>query len=158
MMNKINRFLYENSVVYQTYLIIPYIAYRINSQNIYSYSLLAEQGYKNELHQVTNPAKLYSNYLDDLLNVAKEHLDTVSDQLCWCAERNRNNNSDNSLYFYQRYIYNQNLIVLHQQAEKCFYDHYPPDELRNIAAPKLFNSAFECLNWVKKGLDRHKVN
>ena len=148
-MSKIKRFIYENSAAYRTYLIIPFIFHRIDNQNIYSYSLLAEQGYKNKLHQATNPAKLYSNNLDDILNIAKEHLDSLSE-----SKRNLRT----SLYFYQRYTYEQNLIILHQQAGKCFYDHYPPKELKNIAAPKLFDSAFECLNWVRQGLDRHKVN
>ena len=148
-MNKISRFLYENSVDYQSYLIIPFVAYRIDGENIYSYSLLAEQGYKNNLHLAMNPAKLYSHHLDNIINIAKEHLESLE---------NINDNSQNSLYFYQRYIYNNNLIILHQQAGKCFYDHYPPHELRNIAAPKLFTSSFECLNWVKQGLDRAQVN
>ena len=147
-MNKISRFLYTTSVPYQSYLIIPFIAYRIDGENIYSYSLIAEQGYKNNLHLKTNPAKLYSNYLNNIINIAQGHLKSLEG----------NNNSQNSLYFYQRYIYNHNLIILHQQAGKCFYDHYPPHELKNIAAPKLFTSSFECLNWVKQGLDRHKVN
>ena len=148
-MTKINRFLYENSVAYQAYLIIPFVSTRINDQNIYSYCLLSEQGYKNKLHQVTNPAQLYSSHLDDIINIAKEHLNSLS---------NRVDGFDTSLYFYQRYTYRHNLIILHQQINKCFYEHYPPHELRNIAAPKLFDSSLECLNWVKQGLDRQKVN
>ena len=148
-MNKISRFLYENSVLCQTYLIIPFVAYRIDGHNIYSYSLLAEEGYKNALHQATNPAKLYSNNLANIINIAQEHLEDL---------RDINHSSHQSLYFYQRYIYNNNLIILHKQAEKCFYDHYSPHELKNIAAPKLFKSSFACLNWVRKGLDRSQVN
>lgn len=148
-MNKISRFLYEHSVLHQTYLIIPFVAYRIDGQNIYSYSLLAEEGYKNDLHQVTNPAKLYSDNLADLIKIAQENLESLSDS---------NHNYHKSLYFYQRYIYNNNLIILHKQGGKCFYDHYPPHELRNIAAPKLFKSSFACLNWVRQGLDRSQVN
>ena len=147
-MNKTSRFLYENSVPYQSYLIVPFIAHRLAGENIYSYSLLAEQGYKNNLHLTTNPAKLYSHHLDNIINIAQEQLESLENT----------NNSYDCLYFYQRYVYNKNLIILHQQAGKCFYDHYPPDELRNIAAPKLFQSPFECLTWVKQGLDRYKVN
>ncbi len=148
-MNRISRFLYENSVLYQSYLIIPFIAHRIEGENIYSYSLLAEQGYKNNLHKATNPAKLYSSYLNNIIKIAKEHISSLEAV---------NRKSQKSLYFYQRYIYNDNLIILHEQAEKCFYNHYPPYELKDIAAPKLFKSSFECLNWVKKGLDRYQVN
>ena len=147
-MNKISRFLYEDSVSYQSYLIIPFIAYRIDGKDIYSYALVAEQGYQNKLHLETNPATLYSSYLDHIINIAQEHLESLEEL----------NNLHDSLYFYQRYVYNKNLIILHQQAGKCYYDHYPPDELRNIAAPKLFQSPFECLSWVKQGLDRSQVN
>ena len=76
-MNRISRFLYENSVLYQTYLIIPFIVYRIEGENIYSYALLAEQGYKNNLHKATNPAKLYSGCLDNIIDIAKEHLSSL---------------------------------------------------------------------------------
>ena len=148
-MNKISRFLYEKSVLYQTYLIIPFISHRLVGENIYSYSLLAEEGYQNKLHQATNPAKLYSNRLRNIVSIAQEHIDSLS---------NINDSKNKSLYFYQRYVYQKNLIILHQQAEKCFYDHYPPHELRNIAAPKLFKNSFACLNWVRQGLDRQKVN
>ncbi|MBE9168496.1 hypothetical protein IQ238_13575 [Pleurocapsales cyanobacterium LEGE 06147] len=141
------RFLYEKSVAYRGFLIIPFVFSRINNQDIYSYCLLSEQGYKNELHQAENPAGLYSNNLNEIIAIAKTNLESYID--------NKVNDSD---YFRDRYTYNDNFIVIHQKAGKCFYDHYPPHELRNIAAPKLFHSAIECLTWIKQGLDRHKVS
>jgi hypothetical protein len=49
------------------------------------------------------------------------------------------------------------LIVIHEGAGKYFYDHYKPEELNNVAAPKLFKSESDCISWIKQGLDRsHK--
>jgi hypothetical protein len=48
------------------------------------------------------------------------------------------------------------LIIVFKEGGKYFYDHYPPELLNNIAAPKLFTSEYECLNWIQQGLDgRH---
>ena len=60
-------------------------------------------------------------------------------------------------YFKLRYVYDDDLIVIHQEADKFFYDHYKPDSLTNIAAPKIFQSEHECINWVKAGLDKAKT-
>ena len=86
-----NRFLYEKSITYQEYLIIPFVFSHIDSHDIYSYCLLAEQGYKNQLHKARNPAGLYSSKLEDVVEIAKKHLDeqATSDQ--------------ESNYFQQRY-------------------------------------------------------
>ncbi len=139
------RFLYEKSVAYQECLIIPFVFRCIDSQNIYSYSLLSEQGYTSILHQAENPARLYSNELQGIVAIAKQHLDS---QIIL----------EGSHYFQQRYTYHHNLIVIHQQANKCFYDHYAPNKLVNIAAPKVFSCPSDCIAWVKWGLQRSQNN
>ena len=138
----IERFLYEKSVAYQECLIIPFVFSCVDGQNIYSYSLLSEQGYTSILHQAENPAKLYSNKLQDIVTIAQQHLDS---QIIL----------EGSRYFRQRYTYHHNLIVIHQEANKCFYDHYAPNKLINIAAPKIFSCPLDCIAWVKSGLQRH---
>ncbi|MGH2414826.1 MAG: hypothetical protein ACRDEA_14275 [Microcystaceae cyanobacterium] len=138
-------FLYEKSVSYPGNLIIPFIYGQVGGEIIYSYVLLSEQSYKSQLHEAENPAGLYSNTLDEIIDIAKKHLEPYSQNF---------NGID---YFRERYTYQDNLIIIHQEAGKCFYDHYPPHELRNVAAPKLFNSVYDCINWVKQGLDRQWV-
>ena len=140
----IDRFLYEKSVAYQECLIIPFVFSCVDGRDIYSYSLLSEQGYTSILHQAENPAKLYSNQLPEIVAIAKQHLDS---QVIL----------EGSHYFRQRYTYNHNLIIIHQQAGKCFYDHYAPKKLINIAAPKIFNSASDCIDWVKSGLQSDRA-
>ncbi|MBE9048041.1 hypothetical protein IQ255_27210 [Pleurocapsales cyanobacterium LEGE 10410] len=139
-----NRFLYEKSVAYQECLIIPFVFSCVDGQDIYSYSLLSEQGYTSILHQSENPAKLYSNQLQEIVAIAKQHLDS---QVIL----------EGSNYFRQRYTYDHNLIIIHQEAGKCFYDHYAPEKLINIAAPKIFNSAFDCIDWVKSGIESNRT-
>ncbi len=138
----IDRFLYEKSVVYQECLIIPFIFSCVDGQDIYSYALLSEQGYTSILHQAKNPAQLYSNKVQDIIAIAKQHLDSQI-------------TLEGSGYFQQRYTYNHNLIIIHQEGNKCFYDHYAPGKLINIAAPKIFSSALDCIAWVKSGLKRN---
>lgn len=138
----IDRFLYEKSVTYQECLIIPFLFNNIGGQDVYSYALLSEQGYTSQLHQADNPAKLYSSKLSDIIAIAKKHLDS---QVVL----------EGSDYFRQRYTYSNNLIIIHQAAGKCFYDHYSPNKLVNIAAPKIFESKPDCINWVRLGLSRN---
>lgn len=138
----IDRFLYEKSVTYQECLIIPFHLNNLGGQNVYSYVLLSEQGYTSKLHQADNPAKLYSSKLPDIIAIASQHLDS---QVIL----------EGSDYFRQRYTYSNNLIIIHQEAGKCFYDHYPPSKLVNIAAPKIFKSQLDCINWVRVGLSRN---
>ncbi|CAN1210272.1 hypothetical protein TUMEXPCC7403_08765 [Tumidithrix helvetica PCC 7403] len=140
------RFLYVKSISYRGYLILPFVRNRIDGHVIYSYTLLSELGHKGNWHKAENPAGLYSDRLEQLLEIAKEHLDQHSD--CMGVVD----------YFKRRYVYRENLVVIHQAAGKCFYDHYPPNSLINIAAPKIFRSEFDCINWVKHGLDRNRVN
>jgi hypothetical protein len=135
----IDRFLYEKSATYQEYLIIPFVYSYVDGQDIYSYALLSEQGYTSILHQAENPAKLYSAEIEGIIAIAQQHIDTQV-------------TLEGSDYFRQRYTYNHNLIIIHQQGDKCFYDHYAPSKLVNIAAPKIFSNAADCINWVKLGL------
>ena len=137
-----SRLLYEKSLSYRGHLIIPFVFTRVDRENIYSYALLSQQGYKGKFHKVENPAKLYSSNIAEVIDIAKEHL-----------QENRAESRDFD-YFQNRYTYQDNLIIIHQQAGKCFYDHYPPHEIRNIAAPKIFFTPHECLTWVKQGLDK----
>lgn len=137
----LNRFLYEKSVTHQECLIIPFVYSNIDAQKIYSYALLSEQGHTSSLHQAENPAKLYANELQEIIAIAKQHLD-------------RQVILEGSQYFRQRYTYDRHLIIIHQEADKCFYDHYAPRSLVNIAAPKIFASSSDCIEWIKSGLQR----
>ena len=137
----IDRFLYEKSVAYHECLIIPFVYGCVNLQDIYSYALLSEQGYTSSLHQAENPAQICSNSAEEIVAIAKQHLDTQI-------------TLEGSRYFRQRYTYQHNLIIIHQEANKCYYDHYAPKKLVNIAAPKIFASASECIEWVKLGLKK----
>jgi hypothetical protein len=77
--------------------------------------------------------------------VAREHLKENSDVI-------------SSLdYFKCRYTYKENLIIIYEELGKYFYDHYKPDNLNNLAAPKLFQSEQDCLSWIKQGLDRSNI-
>ncbi|HEY9297861.1 MAG TPA: hypothetical protein VIQ31_16170, partial [Phormidium sp.] len=61
-------------------------------------------------------------------------------------------------YFKNRYIYQDNLIIVYQLASKYFYDHYKSDNLNNVAAPKIFGTEQECITWIKEGLDKSQIN
>ena len=89
-------------------MIIPFVFSRIDSKNIYSYALLSEQGYTSILHQAENPAKLYSYELEGIVAIAKQHLDT---QVVL----------EGSRYFYQRYTYNHDLIIIHIVSKTSEY-------------------------------------
>jgi hypothetical protein len=141
-MIKMSRLLYEKSVSFKGYLIIPCIVEVFNSELIYSYKLLSERGHKGKFHKSDNPAKIYSSNLTSIIDVAKEHLQAASDIA---------NTLD---YFKCRYTYNYNLIIIYEESEKYFYDHYKPEALNNVAAPKIFKSEQDCLNWIKQGLER----
>ncbi|MBD2344448.1 hypothetical protein [Anabaena subtropica] len=136
-----SRLLYENSVSYQGYLIIPFVFGKADRYEIYSYKLLSEIGQKSRLHKLENPAKIYGNSISNIIEIAKEHIDQNADFV---------SRKDS---FQSRYIYRNNLIIVFHENDRYFYDHYPPDLLNNIAAPKLFKSEYECLSWIKQGLD-----
>jgi hypothetical protein len=140
-----NWFLYENSFSYQGYLIIPFVLNKVEAEPIYSYTLLSELGHKGQFHNVENPADFYSSTIFNIIKAARKHLEEHSD-----VESKED-------YFKCRYTYYHNLIVIHKEGAKCFYDHYPPDKLNNIAAPKLFKSEIDCISWVKQGLERNRV-
>jgi hypothetical protein len=135
-----SRLIYEKSVSYEGYLIVPFVFDKVDNYEIYSYKLLSELGSKSRFHKKDNPAKIYGNSTDSILQIAKEHIDKNLEF------------SSQSDYFKSRYIYKHNLIIVFQEAGKYFYDHYAPDSLNNIAAPKIFKSEYECLNWIKEGL------
>ncbi len=143
--------LYEQSVSYKGYLIIPFIFGKADNYEIYSYKLLSQLGSKSKYHKAENPAKIYGSSIENIINIAKEHIDNNSDFI-----------SDNNDVFKHRYVFRNNLIIVSQEAGKYYYDHYLPDSLNNIAAPKLFNSEYECWCWVKQGINAlsvgHKVN
>ncbi|BAY09480.1 hypothetical protein [Calothrix sp. NIES-2098] len=136
-----SRLLYESSVSYKGYLIIPFVFGKADNYEIYSYKLLAEIGDKSKFHKTENPAGIYGSTISNIIDIAKEHIDQKSDFVSY---------SDS---FKSRYIYRHNLIIVSQQEGKYFYDHYPPELLNNIAAPKLFKSEYECLSWIRQGLN-----
>ena len=136
-----NRLVYEKSVSYKGYLIIPIIFQIIDGEVIYSYTLLSELGHKGKFHNLDNPRRIFSGSISGIINVAKEHLDENTDII---------NSYDN---FKRRYIYRHNLIIVYEVAEKYYYDHYKPNSLNNVAAPKIFESEQDCINWIKQGLE-----
>lgn len=137
-----SRFLYEKSASYKGYLIIPFVFGTVDENCIYSYALLSELGNKGKFHKSENPPGIYSGSVADIINVAKSHLDENLDVI------------SKEDYFKCRYTYRNDLIIIYQIAGKYFYDHYKPEILNNVAAPKLFTSEQECITWVKEGLDR----
>lgn len=141
-----NRLLYEKTTSYKGHLIVPFILSRLGGETIYSYKLLAEKGHTSPLHQSDNLSGVCTNNLDEIIKIARQNLDEKINSYLGID------------HFRERYIYQNNLIILHYQSGKYFYDHYPPQELTNIAAPKLFLSETECLSWIKEGLDQHKVS
>jgi hypothetical protein len=140
-----SRLLYENSISYKGHLIIPFIFEIADYQFLYSYKLLSELGHRGKFHKSENPAGMYSNSID-IIDVARKHLDKESDIV-------------NSLdYFKRRYTYRNNLIIIYEEVGKYFYDHYKPEALNNVAAPKIFKSEQDCINWIKQGLDHSNID
>ena len=140
-----NHLLYEQSKSYKGYLIIPFVFGKADNYEIYSYKLLSEIGSKSLYHKAENPAKIYGSSIENIINIAKEHIDNNADFV-----------SENDA-FKHRYIFRNNLIIVSQEAGKYYYDHYLPGSLNNIAAPKLFSSEYECWCWVKQGIDALNV-
>ncbi|PLZ95970.1 hypothetical protein CEN50_20380 [Fischerella thermalis CCMEE 5268] len=135
------RLLYEESLSYKGYLIIPFVFGKADNYEIYSYKLLSEIGYRSKFHKVENPAQIYGSSVSNILDIAKEHIDQNSELV------------SEGDYFKNRYVYRNSLIIIYREEGKYFYDHYPPDSLNNIAAPQIFTSEYECLSWIKQGLD-----
>jgi len=140
--NIMTRLLYEYSIADCGHLIIPYVFGTVDPDRIYSYQLLSELGHRGNLHKAHNPAGIHSCSLEGIMAIAKEHLDIHSDV------------EESMDAFKHRYTYRENLIIIYQMADKFFYDHYKPDNLQNVAAPKIFKSEQACIHWVKSGLDR----
>ncbi|MHC5739215.1 hypothetical protein [Nostoc sp.] len=140
-----SRLLYENSVSYKGYLIIPFVFGKADNYEIYSYKLLSEIGHRSQFHKAENPAEIYGSDVSKIIDTAKEHIDQNFEFV---------HRGDS---FKSRYIYRNNLIIIFQEGDKYFYDHYPPELLNNIAAPKLFKSEYECLSWIKQGFDGRHV-
>ncbi|MEA5569770.1 hypothetical protein [Calothrix sp. UHCC 0171] len=145
-----SRLLYEHSVSYRGYLVIPFafpktsdtpLGSGYRQQKIYSYKLLAENGSKDKLHKAENPSGFYSDSIERIVNIAKEYIDNNLDFI------------GKGDAFKCRYTYRNNLIIVSQEAGKYYYDHYPPESLNNIAAPKIFKSEFDCISWIKEGID-----
>lgn len=141
-----NRLIYEKSVSHQGHLIIPFVFAVIDSKSIYSYKLLSELGHKGKFHKTENPSGICSNKLDTIIDIAKEFLDENSDI------------ATSMDIFSHRYTYCHNLIIVYEESGKYFYDHYKQDNLNNIAAPKIFASEQDCLDWVKQGLDHSSTS
>lgn len=136
------QFLYERSVIHQGYLIIPFAYGAVAGVMLYSYSLLSLVTNQAPLHRTENPADRYAETLETIIEIAKDHLDqNPQEQQCLG-------------YYQQHYVYRHNLIIISAIGGKVFYDHYPPNRLNNIAAPKIFASEQDCIHWVKQGLDR----
>lgn len=136
------RLLYEKSVSYRGYLIIPFVYGLAAGRPLCSYQLLSQKGHRGRFHQAENPADRYASSVDDILVLAQEHLDQHLE------------GKQGVGYFQHRYTYRDHLIVLHPEADKVFYDHYRPDQLINIAAPKVFASELDCVRWIKEGIDQ----
>lgn len=137
------RFLYENSASYRGHLIIPFVLGIVEGQPLYSYRVISELGHKGKFHNSENPAEFISSSLLKMMKIAKSHLDDHSDVV------------SNSDYFKDRYTYHHHLIIIHEKRGKCFYDHYLPEQINNIAAPILFATKVHCMNWVRQGIDRN---
>jgi len=143
------RLLYEKSISYRGHLIIPFrfmTASRFREEPLYSYVLLSELGLEGHLHQAENPGGLCTDSPEGIVAIAREYLD---------AHSASNPKTD---YFKNRYTYRNNLIIIFDMGRKYFYDHYPSDKLHNIAAPKIFTSEQNCIDWIKDGMDRIHVD
>ena len=140
-----NRYLYEKSVAHRGFLIIPFVAGNVSGRQLYSYILLAGYGYQHKWHKCENPAGYFTEDVYDVLQAAKKHLDKA--EAVGGAEQ----------HFRHRYTYLNNLVVLYKAAGKYYYDHYAPYGLNNIAAPKLFATEQDCIEWIRLGLLRRAV-
>ncbi|PAX53340.1 hypothetical protein [Brunnivagina elsteri] len=149
-----SRLIYENSVSYRGYLIIPFVCNKIGNTfigngsrgKIYSYKLLAENGSRNKLHKAENPTEIYGDSIDNIIDIGKKYIDRhLIDKNLELV------NKDDA--FKNRYTYRNNLIIVSEEAGKYHYDHYSPESLNNIAAPKIFKSEFDCISWIKEGID-----
>jgi hypothetical protein len=137
-----HRYLYENLILCRGYLVIPFQCGAFRGANLFSYQLLSAFERQGRYHKVVNPTELYENSVEAILGVAQNFLNRDSDLPIAPA------------YAQKQYLYQGNLVLISNMAGKFFYDHYSPDQLNNLAAPKLFESEADCIAWVKQGIDR----
>lgn len=168
-------FLYDQAISAQNYLIIPFQYGRVGGYPIYSYGMLSAFGHRGAFHQATNPARLYSGSPSGILEIAQEHLaqtlivvrsedpprrDGIRRFQAKLAQAQRFAHRPEEWGdrgpdpFYHRYTYRGHLMIISELRGRYVYNHYLPYELRNIAAPKLFASASECLTWIKLGIEQ----
>lgn len=160
-LSNMSRLLYEQSTSYSGHLIIPFVTQTLAGQAIFSYRLLSEWGYKGRLHRAENPGGIYSCSASGITQIAKEYLETQAKHNTDASSAGHSSTlpDTNTLalpsrdYFRNRYTYKQNLIIVFHARHKFFYDHYPARSLKNIAAPKIFNTERACLTWIKNGID-----
>ncbi|WP_404787055.1 hypothetical protein [Altericista sp. CCNU0014] len=137
-----HRYLYEKLAFYYGYLAIPFQCGMISGSDLFSYQLLCAYERQGQFQRAVNPTEEYAGSVERIMAIARAFLETHSDL------------RDAPSYEQQRYVYQNNLILIAQIAGKYFYDHYPPDSLNNLAAPKLFEDERACIDWVKQGIDR----
>lgn len=145
------RLLYEKSVSHDGHLIIPVVDRVLNGYPLYSYRLLSEWGHKGALHKAENPGGIFSMSPDGIIDIAVEYVTGCDESLKYPATPYLPSTED---YFKNRYTYCHHLFILFKAHRKYFYDHYPPYELRNIAAPKIFTSEQACLEFIQQGFQR----
>jgi hypothetical protein len=138
-----HRYLYEKLALHWGYLVIPFQCGTISGADLYSYQLLCAFERQGEFHRAVNPTEDYAASVDRVMAIAQTFLENHSDLPSAIN------------YVQQRYVYQGNLILISQIAGKYFYDHYAPDSLTNLAAPRLFESEETCIAWVKQGIDRN---
>jgi hypothetical protein len=137
-----HRYLYEKLALHYGYLVIPFQCGTISGADLYSYQLLCAFERQGRFNREVNPTEEYSASVERVVAIAQTFLATHSDLP---AAIN---------YVQERYVYQGNLILISQIAGQYFYDHYPPDTLTNLAAPRLFETEADCIAWVKQGIDQ----
>ena len=139
------KYLYEKAASHRGFLIIPYEAARLSGRPLYSYVLLAGYGYQHQWHKTENLAGVYTEDIYEVVIHAKAHLDRH--EACGGKES----------HFSGSYTYLRNLVVIYEAAGRFYYDQYAPESLTNIAAPKLFSTKQDCIEWVRLGLLRRAI-
>jgi hypothetical protein len=137
-----HRYLYEKLALHYGYLVIPFQCGTISGADLYSYQLLCAFERQGQFNREVNPTEEYSASVERVVAIAQAFLEVHSDL------------PSDINYVQQRYVYKDNLILISQIAGQYFYDHYPPDKLTNLAAPRLFETEADCIDWVKQGIDR----
>lgn len=137
-----HRYLYEKLVLHYGYLVIPFQCGAIAGSDLYSYQLLCAFERHGCFHRAINPTEEYAGSVERMMAIAQAFLSAHSDLKATLPSHQ------------QRYVYQGHLVLISEIAGKYFYDHYPPQSLNNLAAPKLFETEERCISWVKQGIDR----